>query len=229
MPTTLVGLLLFVVLLAPGLIFLARARVTRPVSKPSALREAARLGLLSVASDLGAIALFGVARGVFPNHTPDVGGLIRDPSRYFRSHYAYLVLWGTALLVVACILALLGAVALSSAAGQKILSWRGLALLVPPSVDYAREPAWWQLFTNRPERIHVGCQLDDGTYVAGFLSTFSAESDETPDRELVLAGDLKIRVVGGALEDYPASALVVSARRLQYLAVTYVPDEELNG
>jgi hypothetical protein len=222
-PTTLLGLLLFVALLAPGLAHTVRAQVNRPVVKPSPLREAARLALISLLSDLVALALFGAFRAWQPDRTPDAGRLVREPGPYFEAHYAYLIAWGTGLLALACAVALAGAALQTSRPARWLKTAPGLRWALAAEGGAAQEPAWWRLFAARPERIHVGCQLADGTWISGELSSFSAESDETENRELVLAGDLSIR----AAEDddpvpYPASAIVVSARRIQYLAVTYI-------
>lgn len=225
MPTTLLGLLLFVALLAPGLAHTVRAQVNRPVVKASPLREAGRLALISLASDLVALALFGLLRIWQPDHTPDAGRLVRDPGPYFEAHYPYLIAWGTGLLALACLVALLGAALQASRPVRWLKNAPALRWALAAEGGAAQEPAWWRLFADRPERIHVGCQLEDGTWISGDLSSFSAESDETENRELVLAGELSIRPA----EDYDttpydASAIVISARRIQYLAVTYVPD-----
>lgn len=230
MPTTLLGLLLFVALLAPGLAHTVRAQVNRPVVKPSPLREAARLSLISVVSDLAALALFGLFRAWQPDHTPDAGRLVRDAGTYFQADYPYLIAWGTGLLALACVIALAGAALQTSRPVRWLKKAPGLRWALAAEGNAAQEPAWWRLFADRPERIHIGCQLADGTWISGELSSFSAESDETENRELVLAGDLSIRAAeDDDLTPYDASAIVISARRIQYLAVTYVPDQEPPG
>lgn len=223
MPTTLLGLLLFVALLAPGLAHTVRAQVNRPVAKPSPLREAARLSLISLVSDLAALALFGLFRTWQPEHTPDVGRLVRDPGPYLQAEYPYLIAWGAGLLALACLIALIGAALQPSRPVRWLKSAPLLRWALAAEGGAAQEPAWWRLFADRPERIHVGCQLSDGTWISGELSSFSAESDETENRELVLAGDLSIRAADDdETVPYDASAIVISARRVQYLAVTYV-------
>ena len=230
MPTSFVGLLLFVALLAPGLAYVARRRVLTPITKPSVFRETATVVLLSAASDAFALALLGAVRGAFPDQTPDVGALVLAPRAYFQRHYIEVFAWGTGTLIVACLLALAGAAVLSARPVVWLLSLGFFGWLLGRGENDERvttEPAWWRLFSGRPERIHLGCELDDGSWVSGYLASYSAESDETADREFVLAEELKYLPAGAQPGTEPqvlnASAVVVSARRLQLLHVTYVP------
>src|SRR3954447_18347043 len=102
MPTTAAGLILFVILLAPGLGYSAYRAVNGPVPKPSALRELGGIALRSAICDVFALGTFGVVRIVLPSHTPDVGRLARDPASYLRADLAYLFWWAVAVLVLAC-------------------------------------------------------------------------------------------------------------------------------
>jgi len=89
-PTSLLGLLLFVVLLAPGFAYtLCRERLTahRPVS---AFRETVALVFVGVLCDAVALGVFAVLRVLGPGWTPDVGALLRDPQGYALRHYAEL-------------------------------------------------------------------------------------------------------------------------------------------
>lgn len=69
--------------------------------------------------------------------------------------------------------------------------------------------------------MHVG--LEDGTYLGGWVNSYSPDSDETADPELTLAGPITFR---GSEDDEPSdlgvSAVSISARRPSYLTVTYV-------
>jgi hypothetical protein len=77
------------------------------------------------------------------------------------------------------------------------------------------------------QRVYVGCELEDGVYVAGDLYSYSEEVEETADRELILTGELTERAPDGkinALTD--VSAVAVSARRIKYMRVSYIPGQD---
>jgi len=223
-PTTLVGLVLFVVLLAPGLTFVVRRAVTQPVQKLSVLRETAGLVLRSLVCDALTLLLFGGIRAVAPKSTPDAGALVEPDSLYLRQHYYYVLLWAGGLLLMACVMALTAARLQTTAAVGRITGSRPVRWLVPEA-SVTTEPAWWVLFNAQPaSRCYVGCTLDDGTYLAGFLYTYSPDSDETADRELTLTGPIEYRVAGSASAvELSVGAIAISARKIQYLTVSYLP------
>ncbi|GHF40411.1 hypothetical protein FHX82_004822 [Amycolatopsis bartoniae] len=206
MPTTLLGLVLFLVLLVPGFAYtLRRERMvsSRPVS---AFRETVELAFVSVAADAMVLLLFGLVRLIVPRWTPDVRQLIRDPGHYVPDHLTSLTLWGGALLLIAAALAF-------AAAGVR----RGRE-------HEAHVSGWTRLFSEHPgARIYVGCLLEDGTYVTGRLRTYSRSAEDGQDRDLTLTGPISYRAPGesslAVLPDVGAAA--VSARRLSLLTVTY--------
>jgi hypothetical protein len=228
-PSNLVGLLLFVVLLAPGFVHVLRREAERPQRPISAFRETVLLALVSVTCDLAVLGLVVPARLLIPQLTPDVDALIRDPGGYARGHYTLIIVWGLALLIAACLLAVaLANGELTSRAGRLARRLPGLRWLAPPPARSVQPiSAWWRLFQehNHPDaRIYVGCELDDGSYVAGWLYSYTPDVPETGDRDLVLAAPLEM-CPAGATESTQlerVGAIVVSARRLISLHVTYV-------
>jgi hypothetical protein len=73
------------------------------------------------------------------------------------------------------------------------------------------------------ENIHVGCLLDDGSYVEGELGSFSVVGDDVPDRDLVLTEPVSYRPPGAdEVEPYGCSAVCLSAARIVAAFVTYV-------
>lgn len=224
MPTTVIGLLIFLVLLAPGLTYSTFRASSRPVVKPTALQEVSGIALRSAIFDGLALGVFAVLRTARPEATPDVGALIRTPDEYFREHYAQVTLWGTGLMALACIMALWAARVADHAGLIGALEKLGLS----PQGRSSQEPAWWVLFEGAPEDsiVYAGCTLEDGTYFGGWVNSYSPDSDETADRELTLASPIQYRAAGAAVvEDLAVSAVSISARRLSYLTVTYVPEE----
>lgn len=224
MPTTLIGLLIFVVLLAPGLTYSTFRATSRPVVKPTALQEVSGIVLRSAIFDGLALGLFALLRISRPAMTPDVGELIRAPGKHFTEHYASIALWGTGLLALACLMALCAARLADNGTVMTAFDAVGLS----PQGRSRQEPAWWVLFEGAPDGslVYAGCTLEDGTYLGGWVNSYSPDSDETADRELTLASPIQYRAPGDdGVQDLPVSAVSVSARRLSHLTVTYVPEE----
>lgn len=224
-PTSLLGLLLFVVLLAPGFAYtLCRERLTahRPVS---AFRETVALVFVGVLCDAVALGVFAVLRVLGPGWTPDVGALLRDPQGYALRHYAELTAWSVGLLTLAVLLAV--------AAGNRWfrrlagrLPW--LRRRLPHREHEAYLSAWWLLFSEHPDsEVHVGCVLEDGSYVTGRLWSFSRSAEDSQDRELTLVGPIRYRAPRAkeAVLLPGVGAAAVSARRIVLLTVSYVTGE----
>ena len=230
MPTSLVGLLLFVGLLAPGFCYLLRREREVPNRPVSVFRETVTLVLTSLACDAAVAVGFGLVRVLLPRQTPDVGALVRGPSSYGRQHYATLAWWALGLLAVACLLATVMASAdFSAKVGAGLHRVPGLGWLAPPARGVRFRSAWWRVFKDHPHRghrIYVGCSLEDGSYVAGWLFSHAVDYEETADRDLVLGAPLRFRPAGAEDREAPelenVAAVVVSARRIVELFVTYV-------
>lgn len=215
MPTTLTGLLLFVILLLPGFAFLAVFRRTRPERRLSTLRETGTVVFTSVVADLLALALFALLRAGMPSHTPHIGQLIADPRTYIVDHHLPLFLW---------------AIGLLAAAGgfAALLGWIGGRISAHPSTM----SSWWTLFGNcRPgARVNVSCVLDDGSWVSGLLANWNTLEDETLDRDLVLTHGQGIPLLyqppGDTHPvDYKASAVCISASRIVTMFVSHLPSQ----
>ncbi|MFC9507194.1 DUF6338 family protein [Streptomyces sp. NPDC057002] len=210
MPTTLSGLLLFIVLLLPGLAY-ATIRERRSAERRlSTFRETGSVVFASVISELFVLGIFAIARASWPEKTPDVGRLIREGADYAQDHYASLILWAISLLVLATLLA-------------SFVAWRA------PSVPHESiMSAWWLIF----ERFHkdsdryVGCVLEDGSFIQGRLASYNKSSDDSPDRDIVLVGPLQYRPAGSTdAVEYPTGAVCLSARKMMAMFVSYLdPD-----
>ena len=72
--------------------------------------------------------------------------------------------------------------------------------------------------------VHVGCTLDNGSYVSGRLRSYSQVAEDTADRDLVLSPPIKVRPPGAgeAQEIQRVSWMTISARHIVTMAVTYV-------
>jgi Family of unknown function (DUF6338) len=181
-PTTLVGLLLFVALLAPGFTYLLIAeRGPLPVRGVSVLRETASVALASVLFNAAAVITVAVLRAVAPGLTPDTGRLVREGLPYLRTHYAAVAWWSAGTLCLACLLAFVGATVLNVT--HRLASFRRKPLLrrlFPPS-GVAHISAWWKLLRNEEprRRRRITCQLENGASVEGWLLSLNADVGET--------------------------------------------------
>ncbi|KPC86244.1 hypothetical protein ADL35_12210 [Streptomyces sp. NRRL WC-3753] len=211
MPSTFTGLVLLVVALLPGLAYTAVRERGRSERRVSVFRETGAMVFASAVSDLTVLGVFAVVRTVWPSATPDTGRLVREGGGYAQAHYAQLALWGVGLLAVACVLA--------AVAGR----W------APGRPHPAVMSAWWVLFEHwHPgKRDHLGCLLEDGSYIEGVRASFNTSSEDSPDRDLVLVQPIRYRPPGAAeARPYDADAVCVSARRIVAMFVSYLPARE---
>jgi hypothetical protein len=221
MPTTLTGLLLFVVLLLPGFAYAIGKERNSAVEHPTPFRETAAIVAASVAFNLVALVFFAIIRTIWPTVTPNVGALVRDAGSYLRGspghpgHYGQVGIWAVGMLAFAVLLAYFATLPEVRAVAAKPLG-------TYPHDSSAS--AWWILFEKweMGRDIHVGCILDDGSFVEGTLGSFSRESDDIPERDLILTQPICYRPPGETDGDrYGGGAVCVSAARIVAMFVTY--------
>lgn len=225
MPTTFLGLLLFLVLLVPGFVYTLRRERIVSSRNVSAFRETVSLAFVSVLADGAVLIGFALLRLVAPEWTPDVGALIADSAGYARGHYVELFWWGAGLLAVATALAAVAAGPLPREVARKV---PGLRERVPQREHEAYMSAWTLLFNeHRGARIHLGCLLSDGSYLTGRLFSYSRAAEDVEDRELTLCAPIGYRAPGETtLTNLPdVGTAAVSARQLVLLTVSYVAPE----
>lgn len=133
MPTTLVGLLLFVVLLAPGFCYVLRKELARGSRTISPFRETVTLAVISLGCDAAVGAAFGMVRILLPSRTQTSGHWFAPRQNYVRGHYASLAWWGLSLLTAACLFGVaLASTEIGSKAAAALRRIRGLRWLAPP-------------------------------------------------------------------------------------------------
>ncbi|MGA4900590.1 DUF6338 family protein [Streptomyces griseoincarnatus] len=214
MPTTITGLALLLVLLLPGLTYAFVRERKGSERRLTPFRETGAVVFCSVLTELAALALFAVMRGLRPDLTPDVGRLIREGSTYARIHYVELAWWAGGLLLLACVFAAL------------------IAALIGGRPHSSATSAWWIMFEKwyPGENPIVGCTLEDGSYIEGQQASFNVSSDDSPDRDLVLVHPLKYRAPGATeTHDLPWGMACISARRIVTMLVSYPPAPEQEG
>jgi hypothetical protein len=215
MPNTLFALAVLIILVMPGIVFAIQVDNRRPTRDLSSLRELTIITGVGVICDAVVLAIFGIIRALFPEDTPDVGRIERQGSAYVKLHFVSVGWWFLALFLTSC--------ALAYALGRFKPEIAGKVA----SGKIAFNSAWWEAFHALPETYkYVGCYLHDGTYISGYLATYSTESDETSDRDLALSAPISYRGPNSGDQDLPmdnVGIVIVSAGQLKFLTVTHVP------
>ena len=145
MPSTVGGILLFVVFLVPGFLYYVQRRRWVELKSESALVETARFVSVSVLTNLLSLGVFALVRWIAPAHTPDIRVMAHQGWKYVWARPGYILLWGLALLIISAAFAFL--IALLSRTKINI-RW-----LAP---DIVQSSAWMHLFkpqsTDPPSR-----------------------------------------------------------------------------
>jgi hypothetical protein len=224
MPTTLVGLVLFVVLLAPGLIFFLVRDARKPARELSAFRETAVVVLVGFLCDIVVLLVFALFRTKFVSLTPDVDALVKHPATYIGDHLPFVSWWSLGLVSLACVVG--GALGrfdeVRRPGFKKAFPW---LTCKPLFLGPIRFRSTWYLMMHEPRDVDIycGCVLDDGSYIGGKLASFNTDVAETEDRELVLVQPMRFRAPDAdEVQDWRASAVVVNAHHLRLLQIDYV-------
>ncbi|MFF7953798.1 DUF6338 family protein [Streptomyces griseorubiginosus] len=219
MPVTLIGLLIFIVLLSPGMAYTWAKERSLPYVKMSPFRETATVAFASAASVTASLIIFSVIHALMPSWTPDIGALIRRPGGYFRDHYTFIVWWVAGILFGAIALALtFGRFNILRIAANRAVFWSA------PNPEKSKTE-WEAAFTRKPGCVvAISLLLDDGWVISGDLASRSASTtEETQDRELTLDGPIFFQAPGSTEQEAcEFHSVVISARRIIAIAVTYV-------
>ncbi len=225
MPTTLTGLLLFVVALLPGFAYLVGKERHGTERRLSPFRETVAIFSASAVSGIIVLAIFAVIRAIWPSGTPNVGALLSQGNLYLlgnrshRGHYQIFAVWGLVLLVCATAVAYAATVPRLRRAGEWLLG---------PYPHESTVSSWWILFERwkNARGIRVICSLDDGSVIRGQFGSFNIAADDSPDRDLILMSPLFYTPPGEEDEvPYPVSAVCISARRIVTMFVNYTAQE----
>jgi hypothetical protein len=230
-PSSLVGLALFVVLLAPGLAFALRREHVVPPQEQSAFRESLSVIFVSVVCVTLTGLLAAVVRRAWPRTTPDVGELIRSPGAFARAHYVQLTWWALGLLAFATLLATLAAdprIAryLKRAGKSRAARW----LTGSTQARISSNTAIYNLVHLHDDakfgrvRLRVTAQMTDGTIVGGYLHSYDTGTDEQDD-DIVLS-EPELTTTNGKTNPTHAQYAVISARNFTRLDVTPVLQRE---
>ncbi|MFE3717446.1 DUF6338 family protein [Streptomyces cyaneofuscatus] len=225
MPTNLAGLVLLVALSLPGYVYYRAADRHLPERLHTAFQELMSILFVSVAIDIAVVTLLGCGSALGLWYGPDLPGLLDNPTRYVIRNFPEMVLWSLAALATAVALAyVLGSRWWARRLPSRWTSrWQERSRLLEP-----QKSAWWLIFREHPDAVvHLGCVLEDGSYLAGQLHSFSRSPVESGDRDLTLRGDISYRAPGDSTVAVlpQVNAVVISARHLVFVTVSYLPAE----
>jgi hypothetical protein len=222
-PSSLTGLLLFVILLTPGFAYNSVRGRRRPYRQLTTLQETVIVVTASLAALIATAVVFALLRMWMPNHTPDVRSALFNTHTYLQAHYVRTAWWAAAFLAVS----VLGAAVVAMIQETQWASRTPVLNMLAAPPDPSTQSGWWIVF--RPglvagHEVHVGCTLDDGSYVSGRLRSYSQEAEDSADRDLVLRAPIKIRPRGAtsAHQVENISWMTISARHIVTMTVTYV-------
>jgi hypothetical protein len=228
-PSTAAGFALFVLLLAPGLAFVLRHERVVPAQSYSAFRETLRVVFVSVACLVTAGLAFAALRWALPRYTLDVRAFVQDPAGFAKGHHVSVAWWSLAFIGYAT---LIGAVAADPRVLERLWSWRSkmLAQALLGSTDgrIRNLSAWDRAMGElRPEdaRVFAGVQMVDGSYVQGYVASYSPRTSDDENRDLLLAAP-EMRTADGKLHPLGATLTVISARHIQRLDISHILDDQ---
>jgi hypothetical protein len=215
LPSTFLGLLLFLWLITPGFLYNLLAARRRIVQPASTFQEITRVVLASAlfSGVAGAIVLGGewlIFRGGFQLARAVDGGAL-----YLRQHYLWVAGLLTTQVVLACLMAW---------GADGIFKWHTRHSTGRAAPRLKAESAWTPIL-SAPKAAHayVWLRLKSGIELIGSVEAFGHEI-AVADRELVLTAPIKIKEAGGEVADVPWQHLVIGGGDIESLAVKYVRD-----
>lgn len=216
MPTTLSGLLIFVVLIVPGLTHYVQRRARAPQRTTlSPVVETATLVTVSALCYSVVVVIFATFRILTPRHSPDVRRLVLEGAKYAAPRFGYLVGWGMGAIAIATVIAFL--------LGAQVGPIANVSRRFAPVI--AETSAWYSVFESGPvgSYVHVGCDMRDGAFVSGRLAWYSTEVEEKADRDLALAQPITFRPAGGDKGDeLTVPRMIISGREVTRMLVSYI-------
>jgi len=201
-PSSLLGVVLFVAAVGPGYLYVRKAEQYSPPEKRTPLREAAELLVIGALTSLiAATVVFVAARAaqVVNSQTLDREGGNYVVLHPFRSLGGILVA-----LILSYSLALLAA----------HLQFR------KKQVAHERGSVWWKALTSVNSReVWATVELLDGRRIQGRVDAFDMSPGDKP-RDLSLAGPLKLAVRGrDDAADMAGKRIVVCTDHIRYVSV----------
>lgn len=210
-PSTATTVLIFLLLVTPGVMFELSWQRSHPRRDESTFVEISRVLLAGVLLSGFAAILLAVLGLVTSGVVIDLGALVRDGHRYVETHLG----------IVVCDVMSLPLLAL-------LLGVAANDLLTPTSAHpIAQETAWHTAFSRATltgTQAFVSVQLKDGTTITGYQAGYSLEPDPAK-RELLLAAPFTVWRAGTVTPhplDEAWQRIVLHGTEISSIAVAYV-------
>jgi Family of unknown function (DUF6338) len=208
-PSTWLSVLLFLLLVAPGLLFDLLAERRRVGATESAFREVNRVVLSSLAfSGLGFVVVV-LARLIAPGSMPDFRRLVSEGMKYVATEYPVVIGAMGLELMVALAAALVTHIVLS-----------------PKSSGRLRPISTWQKVIRedcpKGKIPHARVRLTDGAVYVGMIGAYTADLDLS-DRELVLVPPLFSKTGEKTLTAIPSEwqRVIIHGSAIESIALQY--------
>jgi hypothetical protein len=211
-PSSWLSVVLFLLLVAPGLLFDLLALQRRIGPSESTFREIGRVVLASLVLTVAAALILRLIAFARPRWLPNAKALANHPTVYSQAHGELVI--GTVLMVsgLACLMALLVHLCLTKRESTATLSFSS---------------GWSAVF--RRDRVagfapYARVRLVNGNVYSGTVADYSANLD-LADREIVLAPPLWFRTPGGEHLPIPETLqrLVLHGPSIESIGVEYRP------
>ncbi|WP_346533799.1 DUF6338 family protein [Micromonospora sp. DPT] len=178
-PTTWLGVVFFLVLIAPGLLFDLLAARRRAAPPESAFREAGRIVLASLGFDAFAFIVLVALQQLAPGLLPEPAEILRGGTRFVADNFNQVLgaILGFTVLAVGAVWMVHGVLVMLQGAPTR------------------PESEWTRLFHGvRPEGTlpYVRVRLATGAVYSGLVHSYTADH-ALPDREIVLAPPLSVQ------------------------------------
>jgi hypothetical protein len=216
LPSTFLGLLLFLWLITPGFLYNLLAARRRIVQPASTFQEITRVVLASALFFGVAGALVLGVEGLIFRGGFQLARAVNGGALYLRQHYLWVAGLLTTQVVLACLMAW---------GADGIFKWHTRHSTGRAAPRLKAESAWTPLLSTAPNAAHayVWLRLKSGIELIGRVEGFGHEI-AVADRELVLAAPIKMKEAGGKVADVPWQYLAVDGGDIESLAVKYVGD-----
>jgi hypothetical protein len=234
-PQSLVSLILFLALIAPGLAYQLLWERRNPALEQSAFREASRTVLMSLVFTGVSAGIFALLRMRWPRFLFDPGEFIRNEKLYVSQHYS-IVGWSLALqvgLALALVLLVHSVPSWLAQLPRRLTGWMPNWLCDRWRGQMTSGGIWFDIFrrdvpAGKAPWVHL--RLTDGSYIKGYVAHYTP-SQKPENREIAVekpaeTGDMRIMDVkmspSSQILRRQWNYIVVRGDEITYMRVAYL-------
>lgn len=228
MPADPISLILYVIMLVPGVTFVVAKERRRPSMKRSSFRETATVVIASAVA-ISLVVAVALVIGIWvPQVHAWIHEFLTDPSALMEQDpIRFLIVCLSAMAAITSFAALVGTFPRS---GKEPKNKIVRALLASSTAIKPDESGWHDAFIRgtrgeNPDRL-VSVYLKNGGWLQGLLQSYNPAAEDDPNRALVLTRPLMYRnpTAKFAVELDTTNVVVVNASEIYFLTVTFYPE-----